>query len=456
LSLRPERGFGGLAGAASAAVLAATLAAAMLTLFPAAAGAQTRDESATSVVVRPGDSLWSISEGRLGPNASPRRVMNCVQRIHALNRARIGADPHLVLVGEELSIPRAMSGPPNGATVPARKAAEASGPDPRERAAKGLARKGAPREASGQGDVTRSGVSPEEADGMLGANTEAEVNLPDPRAATPVPAARTIVPGEARPSSFGAFLRTAHTELASAASALVEPFFGDAPDARTEKRRLLGLGIMALSLVIPVFVALAAARGAARREARGRELWFRETYGSPYASLDPFASREDAPRRAPEVRDRSASSDSPKNADVSSEDRSNHSDPSAVARAKRARVLRRRPPGLRRQPPRLRARGSRRPVRGGAFAPRRPPDGLPRGHARRKEWEPDAALVRALEGLPLSPGTDPHENLAGLGPHLGEALGALERLERLRGLSEREATRREALRALRAAVERGG
>src|ERR687894_378617 len=137
----------------------------MLALSPAAAGAQTRDESAPSestpsegtpsVVVRPGDSLWSISEERLGPDASPRRVMRGAERIHALNRERIGADPALVLAGQELTIPRAMSEPPNGATPPARKAAEASGPDPRERAAKGPAGKGAPPRPGGGPPVSR-------------------------------------------------------------------------------------------------------------------------------------------------------------------------------------------------------------------------------------------------------------------------------------------------------------
>jgi hypothetical protein len=64
-------------------------------------------------------------------------------------------------------------------------------------------------------------------------------------------------------------------------------------------------------------------------------------------------------------------------------------------------------------------------------------------------------LVRALEGLHLRPGAGPSENLAGLEAHLLEALGELGRLERLRGLSEREKTRRGALEALMAAAERG-
>ena len=75
-------------------------------------------------------------------------------------------------------------------------------------------------------------------------------------------------------------------------------------------------------------------------------------------------------------------------------------------------------------------------------------------HAQHKEWEPSTALVSALGRLPLQPGAGQGEHLAGLSPPLEEALGELGRLERQRGLSEREAKRREALRAFMAAIER--
>jgi hypothetical protein len=74
--------------------------------------------------------------------------------------------------------------------------------------------------------------------------------------------------------------------------------------------------------------------------------------------------------------------------------------------------------------------------------------------ARRKEWEPGAALVGALGGLPLRPGASQGENLAELRPQLEEALGGLKHLERRRVLSEREKTRREALGTLLASIGR--
>lgn len=416
MSLRLERSGEALVGAT---LLVTLLVAAMLALVPAAAEARTENKGGPSVVVRPGDTLWSISAERLGPNATPRRIMNGVEQIHALNRGRIGADPNLIFVGQELLVPPAMSEPPTGETISARKAAGAAG---------GPAGKEAQRRAPRQGAIPRSDIALEEATEMLPAHTAGKEALPKPRAAAPVPAVRMVASKDAQPGSF----------------------FGVPADARAEWPLLLGLGIMAL------VAALAAAyvRGAARRKAEKWELWFRETYGRPYAAFDPFASQEEASRRVSEVRGLTPSPDGRTNAGAASEDRSDRTDPSAIARAKRTRVRRERPLGLRRQSPRLRARGLRQPVRARAGALRRPLNGLPLNRARHEEWEPGAALVGALKGLPVRPGTGQGEDLAGLKPLLGEALEAVGRLERQRSLSEREAKRREALRALMAAIER--
>jgi hypothetical protein len=113
LSLRLKRSVGALVGATLAVVLAAL----MLALFPAVAEAQTKDKSTPSIVVRPGDCLWSISQERLAPNASPQRILNGTEQIYTLNRELIGADPDLIFVGQELLLPPAMSsGRPTGAT----------------------------------------------------------------------------------------------------------------------------------------------------------------------------------------------------------------------------------------------------------------------------------------------------------------------------------------------------
>jgi LysM repeat protein len=82
-------------------------------LLPGAAEAQqgttasTKDDPNTrnTVVVDPGDSLWSISSERLGPNATPRQINKEIERIYALNRDRIGPDPNLIFPGQEFRVP---------------------------------------------------------------------------------------------------------------------------------------------------------------------------------------------------------------------------------------------------------------------------------------------------------------------------------------------------------------
>ena len=85
------------------------------------------------------------------------------------------------------------------------------------------------------------------------------------------------------------------------------------------------------------------------------------------------------------------------------------------------------------------------------------PERRGRGRARRnqeEEWEPSAALMGALERMSLAPGATLDGDLAGMKPHLEEALGALGSLGRRRDLSETEKMRAEALRMLLASIER--
>ncbi len=84
----------------------------MLAVVPAVAQAheqQRQEEEGRTpafVVVRPGDTLWAISEERLGANATPRRIAGEVERIYALNRDRIGPDPNLIFAGQILRVPQ--------------------------------------------------------------------------------------------------------------------------------------------------------------------------------------------------------------------------------------------------------------------------------------------------------------------------------------------------------------
>jgi nucleoid-associated protein YgaU len=77
----------------------------------AAAAAGTSEANRTSGggarlhVVRPGESLWTIAEGLLGPDASPMSIAAEVARVWELNRDRIpSGDPDLIAVGERLRL----------------------------------------------------------------------------------------------------------------------------------------------------------------------------------------------------------------------------------------------------------------------------------------------------------------------------------------------------------------
>ncbi len=58
-----------------------------------------------TVVVRAGDSLWSICVRLLPPSATAAEVADLVARLYATNRAVIGDDPDLILPGHDLRTP---------------------------------------------------------------------------------------------------------------------------------------------------------------------------------------------------------------------------------------------------------------------------------------------------------------------------------------------------------------
>lgn len=80
----------------------------------------TSEAAASRVVVNPGDSLWSIAQENLGSNASPQQIEDEVGWIYDLNRDRIGDDPDLILAGQELFLPplSGLGSEVNGPTEP--------------------------------------------------------------------------------------------------------------------------------------------------------------------------------------------------------------------------------------------------------------------------------------------------------------------------------------------------
>lgn len=73
-----------------------------------APSAQTSSEAH---LVRPGDSLWSISAGTLGPDATDAQIAAEWPRWYAANRGVIGPDPHLIHPGQELVAPEPKDSP---------------------------------------------------------------------------------------------------------------------------------------------------------------------------------------------------------------------------------------------------------------------------------------------------------------------------------------------------------
>ncbi len=259
-----------------AAVVLAAPARAQAQAAPTAEDAQGSDANARAnlshVVVRPGDTLWSISEGRLGPDATPQRVASAAERIHALNRGRIGADADLIFVGQELLIPPAMSARPAGST-PAPETAHAAEAGQMDRAAKGAtgskAPKPVPSTALGgadakEGEAHKPAAAPADEPATVPA-------LPDVAVAAPVPAVVSLASNGSPASPVASLLGTIRAEAASAVSALAGSFFAAPADAGAEGRRTLGVGVLALTLLV---AALMAWRLPMRRTTRGdAERW---------------------------------------------------------------------------------------------------------------------------------------------------------------------------------------
>ena len=61
--------------------------------------------SAAVIVVRRGDSLWSIAARRLGAHASAAAIATSWPRWYATNRQVIGPNPNLLFIGERLTPP---------------------------------------------------------------------------------------------------------------------------------------------------------------------------------------------------------------------------------------------------------------------------------------------------------------------------------------------------------------
>ena len=70
--------------------------------------------SRESLVVEPGQSLWSISAARLGPQASTADIARAWRSLYHANEGAIGPEPGLIHPGLRLTVPEDLAPPPQG------------------------------------------------------------------------------------------------------------------------------------------------------------------------------------------------------------------------------------------------------------------------------------------------------------------------------------------------------
>jgi LysM domain-containing protein len=233
------------------------LCAAIVLVSPAAAQAQAASAQDTGdtradrahVVVRPGDSLWSISGRYLGPNATPQRVAKGAERIYALNRGRIGLDPNQIFVGQELLVPPMLSERYAGATPERNAIEEGAEAGSRDRSQEGMARTSAVKKA----------VGPPLGEAAGGASVEGEqatqtTNLPSPSyVVAAIPHVRQLTSND--PSPVSSSLSKVRATVASAAGAAAAFSYEALAEVRADGRLMLGYGVLLLTVVVAALMA---------------------------------------------------------------------------------------------------------------------------------------------------------------------------------------------------------
>ena len=235
--------------ALSVAILAALL------LLPgraeAQAEAQEEEQAAanTTRTVGPGESLWTIAHARLAPEATPQQVAEEVERIYAFNRERIGDDPNLLLVGQELLV--------SPAVRPAAASEEAASVAPIEEAQR---------------------VAPDNTASVASAGQPAEEG----------PAEANDGPASSAEEPVSAAAEEEEEEVAAeeAGSSSSEPEYvagggvvGSVIEGIAEKRKVLGLGVLLLTVLI---AALMAWKLPLTRPTRGSSRGYGENYSGYY------------------------------------------------------------------------------------------------------------------------------------------------------------------------------
>src|SRR5215217_289315 len=228
----------------------------------------------TRFVVEPGDSLWSISEEHIGPGATPEQIAYEVQTIYELNRDQIGENPNLIFPGQEFFLVSAAPGGAAAAPEQPVAVAEQQAPTPIVVESEGVSDSPAAENAAIENVVPEGAVSEDAIPAALPSRDQTDEQAESAPAES--------APAESTPAESAAPATTAGSIGDSVLEAL-NNLKGD--------RRLLGMGILALTLIVAILMAW---RLPMRRNVEDPQEW-----GIPQQQYYENYAPAEAPRQAP-------------------------------------------------------------------------------------------------------------------------------------------------------------
>jgi len=248
------------------------------------------ESSTTRLVVEPGDSLWSISEEHIGPGATPKQIAYEVERTFDLNRERIGGNPNLIFPGQEFVLL-----PPTSDTAAAAVSqdpvAAQQVPKPIVVQSEGVSDSPVAEHAVSEEAVPENGASG-------GAVSEDAVPAPPTRGQTDEQAENASaesVPAESVPST---------TAAGGITGSLLEAY-----DNIEVERRLIGIGILALTLIVAILMVW---RLPMRRNVEDPAAWgIPQDYYENYARPESPTETSPEPAKGPEGEPSSSASGAP-------------------------------------------------------------------------------------------------------------------------------------------------
>src|SRR5215203_4876112 len=219
----------------------------------------------TRFVVEPGDSLWSISEEHIGPGATPEQIAYEVERIFELNRDQIGENPNLIFPGQEFFLVSAAPGGAAAAPEQPVAVAEQQAPEPIVDESEGVSDSPAAENAVSvfedvvpEDGVSEGAVSEDAIPAALPSRdqTDEQAESAPAESAPAESAPAESAPAESTPAE------SAPAESVPAESAAPATTAGSIGDSVLEalnnlkgERRLLGVGILALTLIVALLMA---------------------------------------------------------------------------------------------------------------------------------------------------------------------------------------------------------